>query len=69
MNIDHVEAVPQKSSENEKAEKKNIDCEKEDKEKTDSQEVYGWKGLEEEGKGSLPDPHWIEVGQVLVALW
>ena len=29
MNIDHVEAFSQKSSEKDKDEKKNIDCEKE----------------------------------------
>ena len=53
MNIDHVEAVPQKSSENETAVKQNIGCEKEHKEeKTGSHEVYGWEGLEDEGNGS-----------------
>ena len=52
MNIDDVEAVPQKSSENETAVKKNIDCEKEqNKEKTGAQEVYGWEGSEDR-KGS-----------------
>ena len=67
-----MEAVPQKSSESEKDEKKNIDCEKEHKEeKTGSQEVYEWKGLEDEEKGSQDGSEgggvgsWGGVGEIL----
>ena len=53
LNIDHVEAAPQKRSEKKMVVKKNIDCRKEHQEgKSGSHEVYGWEGLEEEGNCS-----------------